>query len=152
MTGRAGMSPGELAEHYADMLIPVDGPHTPEGVSAAAALVSELIRRLNHATLPDRVRTSLPYPSHVDTVVSELGQATTRFEQLAAQLRERLLDFGHDDRTGVDELGPQDTAHSIAVCGAAELDQATGQAAALGGHFRRARKHTSRLTYRTDAR
>src|SRR5262245_27636338 len=77
-------------DEIADEILPVDGPHTPDGVRAAAGLIGELVRRLNHATLRERVERSLPYPATVDAVVGRLQAAAGGLPQLLIQLAHRL--------------------------------------------------------------
>lgn len=123
-------------DDYADEILPVDGPHTPEGVLAAAGLIAELVRRLNHATLPHRTERSLPYPSTVNSVVSRLHGAAALLPQTLEQLAGRLRGLAEspdlcDDRY---DSAPM-TADMVAVMAAAVLSN-------------EARRHTGNLADR----
>ncbi|WP_103384322.1 hypothetical protein [Pseudonocardia dioxanivorans] len=87
----------------------LDGPHTPESVTAAAAAVAELVRYLNRATMTVR----LPAPELASTL-RNLGVAAARLPQLIDQLHAsatRLDEHGEPysdtDRLDVNELRAQ---------------------------------------------
>lgn len=109
-------------DDLADELLPVDGPHTPDGVLAAAGLISELVRRLNHATLPERTDRSLPYPAAVDSVVGRLQGALGSMPQLLGQLARRLDELAHDPRLYDDRgAGAADPPSEVATFAAEML-------------------------------
>lgn len=78
-------------DEIADEVLPLGGPYSPERVTAAGALMSELVRRLNHATSDGGH--SLPYPSTVDRLVGNLNGAVSGLRQLLMQSAGRLEDF-----------------------------------------------------------
>lgn len=133
----------------ADTILPLDGPHDVDNVIAAAGVVAELVRRLNHVTFPGR--DTLPDPSQVDRLVFALSVATSRLPQLCRQIARRLDRFGASGQLSVGELGePLDPA-TVAFTAAVAVEQAAYRADELADALSRARRSTSRLTYRTGA-
>ncbi len=60
---------------------------------AAAQTISELVRRLNHATRSD---TAFEYPSQLGQTVESIHEAVTRLDQLFHQIDARLTVFESD--------------------------------------------------------
>lgn len=145
------MSEPRDVDSYADEILPVDGPHTPEGVLTAAGLIGELVRRLNHATLPDRAERSLPYPSTVDRAVGQLRGAFGLLPQLLGQLARRLEAFAdepglYDDRHDRVTIAPGTTAR---IAAAWLADEATVGAETTTQALKMARSCTVHLGMRT---
>ncbi len=134
----------------ADQILPLDGPHTPDAVILAAAVIAELVRRLNHATLSHNAPDALPAPQVADGLLGGLDVATGRLPQLFWQVGRRLGSFD-PDRLGVDDLGPIWTP-SVGVASAnADLDRAAGHMAAVSDSLACARGATRRFTYKDDS-
>jgi hypothetical protein len=95
----------------ADMILRLGGPYDPESVAAAAGLISELVRRLNHAT---RVADGFEYPSDVDRVIGRLNGAAAGLPQLLEQLASQLRRFQEHPRLYADHSTRDDP---IAVAG-----------------------------------
>lgn len=131
---------------FADNILPLDGPHDANNVIAAAEVVAELVRRLNHATFPGMG--TLPYPSNVDSLVSALAGATSRLPQLCRQLAARMDVFAADERLGVDNLGATLHPADVALAAESALRDAAHRADAMASALGRAGRSTSRLTYR----
>jgi len=83
-------------------VLPLDGPYDPDRVCAAAAVVAELVRNLNHATLH---RSAFVYPSQVGQVVDSIRGAIGRLDQLFRQVGARLGGFGADPALYADRGG-----------------------------------------------
>lgn len=131
-------------EVVADMVLPLGGPYTPEMLAAAASLVAELVRRLNHATR----NPAIDHPALVDAAVGLLARAVAGMPQLCGQLATLLGRF--HDTPGLYAAGPDhpDTPGDVialarghlgyaahALDGAAErLGQAGNCTARLGIH------------------
>jgi hypothetical protein len=64
---------------------PVDGPHSDETLSHAAAAIAELVRYLNHATLNPN-SPALEWAATTYRVLSGLNAATSSLDQLTRQL------------------------------------------------------------------
>lgn len=73
----------------AERLLPLAGPYEPDAVVVSAAVIAELMRRLNHAT---RHATAVPHPEYVASVAGNIGQAMRATDQLSRQLSRRLED------------------------------------------------------------
>lgn len=138
-------------DDIADQVLPLDGPHDADNTYAAAQVIAELVRRLNHATLPGHVDPVLVYPSQVDRIVGALHRAAAGMSQLMRQLSIRMEAFADDPRTGIDELGPAHNPHAVADAAAGSLAAAAFQADETATRLNRARKSTTRLTYREDS-
>lgn len=106
---------------------PMDGPHTPESVESAVVAVSELVRYLNRATLPDKgVLIEAP---HGAGVIGSLATAAHRQVQLCRQLAARARTVATDptvrhDLCGDDAERSRQMAARSAMVSAAALDDA----------------------------
>jgi hypothetical protein len=83
----------DTAGELADQVLPLDGPYDPEGLITAAALVAELVRRLNHATI---ARKAFRYPSELDRTLAGIKAAMYGLPQLFGQLATELERFHQD--------------------------------------------------------
>jgi hypothetical protein len=86
-------------EDLADVIpayFPVDGPHSDETLSHAAAGVYELVRYLNHATLSPN-SPALEWAATTHRVLAGLSAATYGMDQLLRQL---------DAATAVQQINP----------------------------------------------
>lgn len=135
----------------ADEIILLDGPHDADNVIAAAGVVAELVRRLNHATQAYKCERVLFYPSNVDRLVSLLAGAAYGLPQLCRQLAARMDVFAADERLGVDNLGEALAPAGVALDAQVDLYIAAQGADAVADALSRARRSTSRLTYREAA-
>lgn len=127
----------------ADEVLPVDGPYEPEALQAAASLIAELVRRLNHAT---RAGTAgIGYPSHVGDVAARIQSAVAVMPQLLMQLADRLTEFVDNPRLYADEWAGGVPAREVAVEAVAELLDAACHVDAAGGAVGRACEGTARL-------
>jgi len=70
----------------------VDGPHSPERTAAAARLIADAVRYLNHATLPANGAPGIGYAADVDEVLGALEGAAGGLQQTLRQLAECLRD------------------------------------------------------------
>jgi hypothetical protein len=86
-------------EEIADRLLPLFGPFEPDAVAAAARTISELVRRLNHAT---RHAAALPAPSDVYTVLGALRVGLSGLNQTLSQLADRTGRWTDDFHIGHD--------------------------------------------------
>lgn len=76
-----------LAEHF-----PKQGPYHPDTTRAAAYLIAELVRYLNHATLNDPEQ-ALLWPSTANGMLQNLRAAAVGSDQLLRQTDARLRGF-----------------------------------------------------------
>jgi hypothetical protein len=95
---------------------PYDGPHTPDGVAAAAHAVERLTRYLANATQPHLARNSVAQAPTVGRIVSELAAATA---QVLDQIEHRIMVLAddpclYDDRRS-DLTTPTETATKTAA-------------------------------------
>src|SRR5262245_59526612 len=81
------------ADEVADLLLPLDGPYHPDRVVEAARTLSELVRRLNHATFHTG---ALRYPPQLYRTVGALRSALYGLDQTFNQLAARLDRFAAD--------------------------------------------------------
>lgn len=137
-------------DEIADELLPVDGPHTPDGVVAAASLIGELVRRLNHATQPHRAPRSLLYPATVYRTASYLHRAAAllpqALEQLAARMDRLAEQPGlYDDRHAQAPAPAADTAGLTAFL----LREATTRAGMLADELADVTRHAVHLGMNT---
>lgn len=82
------------ADELADQIIGFDG--TPEQVATAAAVIAELLRRLNHH-LTRRPTEALPEPQDVDAVLWNLHTTSQRLRDLLRHLATRTEALGWQD-------------------------------------------------------
>jgi hypothetical protein len=133
-------------DQIANLVLP-DGSTDPEQVTAAAHLLAELVRRLNHATRCGRPVTT---PQAADAIVSALAAATGGMPQLCTQLAARLHDVGELPGLAADNLGtlrdPTVVAAAATFCTRIAADKLTGAARSLTA----ASGHTSRLYIADD--
>ncbi|MBX6721717.1 MAG: hypothetical protein IRY92_00555 [Dactylosporangium sp.] len=83
------------AYEAADHVLPLDGPHQPDQVIAAARLIGELVRRLNRATASGHV---LPWPGDLYGVLGGITEAVAGLAQLLDQLADRADAFAEHPR------------------------------------------------------
>lgn len=125
----------------ADKILPLDGPHDMGAVITAAALVAELVRRLNHATRP---RSVFDEPAEVDDVLANFAAVLDRMPQLLDQLRQHLTWYGEDPAVDTTRTGRSAQVVVEAACGNLfEAGQIIVRAADL---VRRGQSFTSTLT------
>jgi hypothetical protein len=86
-------------EEIADQLLPLFGPFEPGAVAEAARTISELVRRLNHAT---RHPSALPVPSDVYAVLGALRVGLSGLNQTLSQLADRTGRWTDDFHIGHD--------------------------------------------------
>lgn len=84
-------------------LFPLNGPYSTDQTLAAARSIAALVRYLNHATPPWKQPAALEYPSHLASVIANLGAALSGMQQLVGQLAHYADMFGtnpglYDDR------------------------------------------------------
>jgi hypothetical protein len=134
------------ADELADLVLPLDGPYTPDRVIEAARSVRELVRRLNHATFH---AAALRYPPQLHRTVGALKAAVYELEQAFAQLATRLEAFAADPRVEHDS-GDDPWAD----CGEAAhyLRQAAGELRAVTEPLERVTSRTYHLGYDTTTR
>lgn len=138
-------------DELADELLPVDGPHTAERVTAAAELLGELVRRLNHATQRDRSERTLPYPATVDRMVGSLHRAAALLPQTLEQMAHRLGQLGdmpglYDDRRD-HAPGPPD--YTATYAGVLLRDEVAPRVRAIADELAAVCNHTSHLGVET---
>jgi len=132
----------------ADQVLPLDAAG-PEQVAAAASLVAELVRRLNHATSTATAAPTLPTPQDADQVVSALDDAVKRMPQLCGQLADLMDRFAATPGLVADALGPTppDGAPGIARAASYSLRCAQMRLAAVASDLRVAGRSTARLYF-----
>lgn len=141
--------PLTFVEDTARSVLPLNLAVDREPVRAAATLISELVRRLNHATLNDPAA-ALPTPADVARVLGELRQALAGMQQLLQQIGRRFDQFdltliGVDGRPGLKD------AAAVADLAAMLLDQAAEMAEMAGGVVQQAADSAGRLTWHGPA-
>lgn len=99
-------------EDIAEQILPLDGPHHPEAVIAAGRTISELVRRLNHATFRTNAFT---YPGEVNQLVGAIAGSVDALPQLFRQLAHRLDAFAADPRLTAEPASDNATAADIAA-------------------------------------
>jgi len=135
--------PLTFVEDMAHEVLPLDRAGTPESVQAAAQLMAELVRRLNHATLRPGEHT-LPAPVDVAALVSALQETLARLPQLLRQIGARL-DMFDPAQLRADGFGPVTDPAELASGAAEYLDMAARQTAAVGDHLQSATRYANRL-------
>jgi hypothetical protein len=121
-----------LDQMTTEVIARLDGPHTDGDTAAAARLVAEAVRFLNHATADC---TGLSYAATAYTVTGELASAVARLGQLTGQLGRFLArelatgrlgdDFGSDP---ADAVNRTDDYLAAAAAAAVALADALGAA------------------------
>jgi hypothetical protein len=123
----------------ADLVFALDHPYDPESVVRAAAMVAELVRRLNHATLH---RATLPDPAQLDQIVGRLQRAVQGLTQTLGQLANQLDWYATDPHISHDRnLDPT----GAAVHAAEQLRTAAGALITVARHMDAAHQTTSHL-------
>ena len=146
----ADMSAFDVVEAL-ERRFPIDGPFDrPFDVAAVAYAISELVRYLNHATLPGRAEEALPAPAATHQATSNLRSAVGGMAQLLEQLAERQREHAQDPRLYADALGtaPAGGPASLAAVAAAGLAGAARMLDAADGALRQAVMASGRLGYR----
>jgi hypothetical protein len=130
----------------ADQVLPLDATG-PEQVAAAASIVAELVRRLNHATSSATAAPALPTPQAADQVVSALADAVERMPQLCGQLADLMDRLAAKPGLTADGLGPTppEGAPGIARAAGYSLRCAQMRLAAVASDLRIAGRSTARL-------
>lgn len=107
-----------IGQHF-----PLDGPYDDDHTIAAARLVAELVRYLNHATChPD----SASWAGTVDRVIGALSDAEYGQQQTYSQLAERLTDAATDPLAYLAQpVQGRTSPRQAGLAADAELDQAT---------------------------
>lgn len=78
-----------------EALFYVDGPHSGDKTTAAAAALAHLVRYMCHATYSEQ---AVPYPSTVDSVTRNLHAAVVGMDQLLRQLGDHMDRFEQGGR------------------------------------------------------
>lgn len=138
------------ADSHADEVLPLDGPYDPEALNVAAGLITELVRRLNHASQWHNSDHSLPYPSSVDRQVACLSGTVNSLPQLLKQLAQRLDTISPDQRLRVDNMGVQINPSETASTAAYYLRSAATLLAEVQTELSEARRNTSRLSWHNE--
>lgn len=74
-----------------DLSTPPAGQHNADDTLRVVHALGELVRVLNHFTMPvEAARLGVPYPSTISDVVGGMATAAQRTPQLARQLADRL--------------------------------------------------------------
>ena len=110
--------------------------------ASAAALIAELVRNLNHATVTNReAEVSLPTPQDIARVLASLASALGRMPQLVQQIGDRLMAMRDDVLDVVGGSGQQSVLISEQGLAAAIRPMASA-----AGALDRARSGIERLT------
>lgn len=120
----------------ADGILPLDGA-TPEQALAAASLVAELVRRLNHAT-----RGATPTPPELDSIVTSVHLAVRGLPQLVTQLATIAEQYASHPLLAADDGG---NPTKLAVAASQEMTIAAARLVDTETHLNRARQHTAQL-------
>jgi hypothetical protein len=124
---------------------PLDGPHSPQTVSAAAGQAAEALRYLCYATRLDQ--DGLREPDDVYALLDPLYTAAARYPQLLAQIVAHLCDW----RDGTRLASTSGHSPSPAVRNAVfELDAAETAAAYLTARLRETQNAISGLYLKDD--
>ncbi len=129
---------------------PVDGPRTAERIESAAVALAELVRYLNHATMPQGG--ALTEAPHGAGVLGSLATAAHREVQLCRQLASWARRVAADptvrhDRERGDAERSRQLAATSATEAAAELRFAVDIAEELGSYLDRARSRVDCLSH-----
>lgn len=129
---------------------PLDGSHSPERIESAAVALAELVRYLNHATLPQHA--VLTGAAHVAGLLGSLATAAQREERLCQQLSEWTRRLADDptvrhDRAGDDAELSRQMAGTAATEAAGHLREAADVAEELAAALVRARSRVERLSH-----
>lgn len=129
---------------------PMDGPYRPELIESAGVALAELVRYLNHATLPQNdVLTEAP---HVAGLLGSLATAASRKQQLCQQLSVAAHGLADDptvrhDRCGDDAELSRQMAATAATEAAGHLWEAIDVAEELAACLGRARSRVEWLSH-----
>jgi hypothetical protein len=128
-------------DRAADLVLRLDGPYEHDDLAAAASLVSELVRRLNHATR------STTHPTTVDAVAARIATAVASLPQLCTQLAHSLTRVADDPALASDtpSLDPAALAHAAAE----QLQDAAGRLASVSSLLSDVTRCTARLYERS---
>jgi hypothetical protein len=121
----------------------VDGPHSPERTAAAANLIPDAVRYLNHASLPANHAPGISYAGDVDTVLGAIQAAGGRLQQTLSQLAECLRDDLATGRLRLAHQAPTDDPDVAVATACTELERARGVCAVLEGKLRLVRSFTA---------
>jgi len=134
------------AGQIADLLLPLDGPYTPDRIIETARTIGELVRRLNHATFS---RSALRYPPQLYRTVTALHNGVYGLKQTLTQLAASLDAFATDPRVEHDDRGDASAAFTDA---ALQLRAAVAGIGAVTTPLDAAAQLTSHLGYTTTPR
>lgn len=132
-------------EDIAERILPTDGPHTADGVKAAAALMSALCNRLTYATLPYGATPALDEPSTLSDVVGSVKRMLEQLAQLLQQLGQATAGYDRA-RLRADAMAPAGvTPVEIAVAVQVDLHRAEDNVTQAAHRMRTAHNHAARL-------
>jgi hypothetical protein len=130
-------------EDIADQALPLGGPYDPEAVIAAARTISELVRRLNHATFHAEAFT---YPSDVNRLVGVIAGGVAGLPQLFGQIARHMHAFAADPRLTVAPASENATPAHMATTAASWLtSEAAASISRLTHALQNVQRYTSRL-------
>lgn len=137
-------------ERIADSILPLDGPYDQNSMADAGAVIGELVRRLNHATMAHNAPDALPYPQDVARLIDDLATATERLPQLLAQIAYRIGFLALDERLIVDQRMPEQRPAFVTGTAAQYLTDAQGFLHEAATALVRVQGSTSRLSWIHD--
>jgi hypothetical protein len=109
-------------DRLADQVLPYADTTRPDQLTDAVRLAAELLRRVNHHTLPHWAPTTLPAPQDVDRLLGDLVALVRRLPQLCRQASARTTRLASLPGIAVDQRGPAGWgAESLTRAAAAEL-------------------------------
>jgi hypothetical protein len=108
-------------------------PITAETVRVAADEANELIRYLNHATLPWSAPAALPLPADTTRLIGALHQITRHMQQTLGQAAERIEVIGPDSEESRLALSRLRTARETLREATVQLRQAHAAASQVSG-------------------
>lgn len=133
----------------ANEVFPTDGPYDSQRTVKAAAVLAELLRYLNYATMP---KGGVEYPATVYDLIGNLQTAMERLPQLLGQMTDRLHEQATREGTYVNNPRPEDrrwanraNAPETAVAAAAPLAEVARLAAAMRPYLTDAHVYTGRI-------
>jgi hypothetical protein len=120
----------------------VDGPHSPERTVAAARLMADAVRYLNHATLG--TAPGIGYPGDVDGVLGSIEGAAGGLQQTLKQLEVCLRRDLNTGRLRMDDRS-QDPAAAVRIA-SDRLAVAKSALETLQVNLKTARRFTSAMS------
>lgn len=142
MVARLGVDAGDV---IVSGLIPLDGPDNANTTRAAAGVLGELVRRLNHATLP--ARDGVPDMPTLVAVYTALESANVGTVQLLGQLLGQLVNWMEDgERLGIEGNPDHPPVHSSVRCISQSTVRAVDLVVDAVDQLTSIRSHVDRLT------